>query len=99
MSITVIASFTAKAESVVDLKRELAVLIRETRKEPGCLAYRLFQSAENDCEFRMIEHWADEAALAAHFETPHLKAVFAVAPELLASKVEITRWSEVPDAD
>jgi quinol monooxygenase YgiN len=99
MSITVIASFTAKAESVADLKRELAVLIRETRQEAGCLSYRLFQSPENACQFRMIEQWADEAALAAHFNMPHTKAVFAVAPELLASKVEITRWSEVPDAD
>ena len=98
MSITVIASFTAKAEAVADLKRELALLIRETRKEAGCLSYRLFQSPENECEFRMIEQWADEAALNAHFEMPHTKAIFAVAPELLASKVEITRWSEVADA-
>ncbi len=94
-AITVIATFTSKPDTIDDLKRELAILVGETRKETGCLSYILHQSPEKPTEFAMIERWADETALNAHFGMPHTKAVFAVAPELLASAVSITRWIEV----
>ena len=44
----------------------------ETRKEPGCRFYAFYQALENPGLFRVFEEWDDEAALKAHFETPHM---------------------------
>ena len=43
----------------------------------------------------MHENWANDKALAAHFETSHLKAVLAVIPELLVEPVEIRRLKRI----
>jgi quinol monooxygenase YgiN len=51
-----------------------AVLARETRKEPGCRAYAFYQDIERPGTFRVFEEWDDDAALKAHFETPHMAA-------------------------
>lgn len=49
-------------------------LAHETRKEPGCRFYAFYQDIESPGVFRVFEEWDDEAALRAHFETPHMAA-------------------------
>ena len=41
--------------------------------EPGCLMYIVNRSTENPRHFLIYEQYADEAALAAHAETPMFK--------------------------
>lgn len=43
--------------------------------EDGCIAYRIYSDILNPRRFRIYEEWRDEAALQAHFDTPHM-AVF-----------------------
>ncbi len=57
-----------------------AVAVRAN--EPGCLRFEISQSLENPCVFTLAELYEDEAALAAHRETPHFKAFQVKAAEL-----------------
>ncbi|MEP6925341.1 MAG: putative quinol monooxygenase [Pyrinomonadaceae bacterium] len=89
--ITVIARFKAKPETVETVIELVSKMVSQTRTEAGCLNYDFHRDLEDSTLFYMHENWASEKALAAHFEEPHLKAAFAVVPELLAEPVEIRR--------
>jgi len=47
---------------------------RATRREDGCISYAFYADLEQEGAFRVFEEWKDDAALAAHFETPHMAA-------------------------
>ncbi len=50
-------------------------MMRATKAaEPGCLEYAFAQDLAEPGLLRVIERWADEAALTAHFATPHMAA-------------------------
>ena len=50
--------------------------IHSEQDEPGCLRFDLLQDAEDPNLFFYYEVYKDEAALAAHRETPHFKEYF-----------------------
>lgn len=50
-------------------------MMRVTRAaEPGCLEYAFAMDLAEPGLLRVVERWVDEAALAAHFSTPHMAA-------------------------
>jgi quinol monooxygenase YgiN len=52
-----------------------AEMMRATKaSEPGCLDYAFALDLAEPGLLRVIERWTDEAALAAHFATPHMAA-------------------------
>jgi quinol monooxygenase YgiN len=56
-------------ESVV--RSALLDMVGPSRMEPGCLCYNLHESNDEPGLFVFYEQWSDQAALDAHFETPH----------------------------
>lgn len=48
--------------------------IRASRQEPGCLDYAYARDLLDPDVLRITEHWADDAALQSHFQTPHTAA-------------------------
>jgi quinol monooxygenase YgiN len=52
----------------------MAAMVTASRAEPGCLAYAYAQDLFDPGLIHVAERWTDRATLAAHFETPHLKA-------------------------
>ncbi len=56
------------------LRGAAADMMRATRAEAGCLDYAFAVDLADPGLLRVIERWADEAALAAHFATPHMAA-------------------------
>ena len=61
------------------------------RDEPACLTYRAARSTEDPDMFVLYEEYEDEAALLAHRETPHFKALIegVIVPKLAAREREI----------
>jgi quinol monooxygenase YgiN len=49
-------------------------MIQTSRQEDGCLAYAYARDLLAPDTLRISEHWRDEAALNAHFQTPHMAA-------------------------
>ena len=41
--------------------------VRRSRAEPGCLLHSVHQDVEDPLKVVFLEHWADRAALVAHF--------------------------------
>jgi quinol monooxygenase YgiN len=84
-SLVVAAFWKAKpdeAEAVVGILRRF---VPQAQKEPGVRAFMIHQSKSEPSEFFFYEAFDDEAAFAAHQQTPHFKALIAgeALPKLL----------------
>ena len=92
----VVARFKAKPGKEAALKAGLTALVAPTQKDPGYLAYDLYESTQRPGEFVLVEAWASKELLAAHLDTPHLNDLKAKAPGLLAAPMEVKLFSEMP---
>ena len=92
-TVHVVARLVARPDTVAELRVLLLSLIEPTRREAGCLRYSLLQNTADPTDFTFVEEWVDQAALEAHFTTPHLQAALAQAPELLAASPDIRRYT------
>jgi quinol monooxygenase YgiN/catechol 2,3-dioxygenase-like lactoylglutathione lyase family enzyme len=67
-------------EEAYELMRSVA---RETRKEDGCLAYRLHRADEAPDTLVVYEAWASSAARDAHHKTSHMQGLMSAAGSLV----------------
>jgi len=58
------------------------------KDEPGCLRFDVIQDRDNANTFYFYEVYRDDAALAAHRETPHFKQYFEKTQRMLAAPPE-----------
>jgi len=85
--ITVVAKVVAKKVAVGAVKTELLKLIVPTRKESGCIEYRLHQDNQDPAVFIFYENWEDAASLEKHINTDHYKAYVRAVSEMIDEKV------------
>lgn len=90
--IVVCARFELKPENEAAYLKEAEPLIRATRKEDGCLSYVLHRETQNPLSYAVLEQWRDEAALNAHFQTPHVKEIGPKLNLLRVAPPTITRY-------
>ncbi len=92
--VTVVARVKAKSGKEGAVERELLQLVRETRREAGCLNYDLHRSADDSTVFLFYENWESLDHLNRHAESAHIKAFRAKAAtdELLDAPTQITLW-------
>ncbi len=57
--------------------------VTETNKEAGCVSYRLVNDCADSRVFIFVEQWETQAALDAHMQTPHFKALGPAIADLL----------------
>jgi quinol monooxygenase YgiN len=67
-----------------------------SRAEDGCRDYNFWFAFDDDHELLVYEEWDDQAALDAHFQTPHLQEFAQAIPTFVDGAPEITRY-EVAD--
>lgn len=96
--IYVIATLHIHPEKRASFLEDARTVIAHTVKEDGCISYDLVSSITQPNEFVFVERWSSRAALAAHFETPHLAEWRRVSADYLADrKVEIVHPERVED--
>lgn len=95
--LSVIAYVTAKAGQEERVRGALLELVRETRKERGCINYDLHQSEESAAEFAIYENWERPGDLEAHAQSAHLLAFRRNAAEMLEGPSEITKWKMISE--
>lgn len=95
-TVHVVAKFVAKPGQEASLKTAITALIAPTRKDPGYIAYDLYESTERPGEFVLVEEWETKDLLAAHLDTPHLNGFKAAAPDLLAVPLSVQLFAEMP---
>ncbi|WP_282151276.1 putative quinol monooxygenase [Ruegeria atlantica] len=66
-------------------------MVAETVKESGCLIYEFSQTLGQSNKFRVYEEWQDQAALEAHFVSPHMAEFQAVLGEVGVVSSDIYR--------
>lgn len=94
-TLRVLATCRAKADRLDEAKEVLSALVAPSRAEAGCIAYELQQNREDAADFAFVEEWTDEAALAAHAQTPHVQAARERFSELLEGTMSVRKYSLV----
>lgn len=92
------AFFTAKPGQSESLGARLLGLVGPTRREPGCLRYDIYHSADDPDAWFVYEDWRSQADFDAHMRTPYVQAFMADVPNLCADDVEICAYRRVSTA-
>jgi quinol monooxygenase YgiN len=74
VSVVLAGSFRVPPEKLAALKPHTLAVIAASRAEAGCLAYSFGADLEDEGLVHVFELWADQAALDAHYQTPHMDA-------------------------
>lgn len=96
MPVVVVASFTAKPESVDTVREACRAAVDEVHGEPGCQLYALH---ETNGTFVFVEQWADEEALKTHSTAPAIGKLFGVVGEHLDGAPDIKMLAPVVAGD
>ncbi|MHB1204080.1 MAG: putative quinol monooxygenase [Rhodospirillaceae bacterium] len=75
--VKIVAILVARPGKAEDLKALLHGMVAPCRAEPGNLCWDIWQDQANADRFVLDELYTDNAAIAAHRETPHFKNYFA----------------------
>lgn len=71
--ITIIADFDVKCGKEKDFIGFARECVTNTKKEAGCLSYRVYVSENDGTKFTFIEEWANETAVEKHNSSRHFK--------------------------
>lgn len=70
-------------------------LVRQTRKEAGCLSYDLTHDLKQEGHFIFIERWQDEEALENHIASEHFQRLVPLIDQHIITKAKYTRMTQV----
>ena len=93
--ITTIARLKAKPGAEARLEELLKSLIEPTRAESGCIDYTMHRDLEEPGAYYFYDNWRSQEDLDAHFETPHIKRVVEMMPDVLAEPLKLIRLEKV----
>ena len=72
--LVIVAVIETSADDIAALKNAIATMEQASREEEGCEDYTFCVELNDPTRMRITERWRDEAALKAHFESPHMAA-------------------------
>lgn len=73
--IKVIATNHLKPEQAEAFEPLFRELIEATRKENGCIEYRLFKKTDEPGAYTFVEEWENQAALNRHMASEHFTRI------------------------
>jgi quinol monooxygenase YgiN len=91
--IVLAAKFTGKPERRNEILRLTAIVAPPSRAEAGCITYNFYEQQPSANEFLFFEEWADQAALDAHFQTPHFNDFMKQFPDLIQGAPHIRTYA------
>lgn len=94
--LTIHVLIPAKPGKSEALGAALKALLEPTRKEKGCISYDAHKSNDDPDLYLMYENWESQAALDAHFQTPHLQDfVNTKMPELVQGGLDVKKFTRL----
>lgn len=96
MPVVIVASFTAKPDSIDAVRAACVKAIEAVHDEPGCELYSLHETGDT---FVFIEQWADADALKTHSTAPAIGALLADLKGHLAGAPDMKMLTPVPAGD
>ncbi|MGN0106590.1 MAG: putative quinol monooxygenase [Hominilimicola sp.] len=94
--ITIIAKFSVLPTSVEEFKKCAVNVVRDTRKEKGNLAYKIYQNRQNPTQFTFIEEWLNDTAIEQHNNAKHFIKFLEDIKPLTEGEVQIEQLNKVP---
>ena len=94
--ITIIAKFNVLSGSVEELKKCAVNVVRDTRKENGNLAYKIYQDRQDSTKFTFIEEWLNDTAIEQHNNAKHFIKFLDDIKPLTEGDVQIEQLNKVP---
>lgn len=70
----------------------IAAMVAASNAEEGCIAYAFTEDLLEPGVIHIVEKWRDEAALVAHFATPHMAAFQAALAGLDFQVIEALKY-------
>lgn len=86
-NVTVVAKLTVREDSIAPVRVELLKMIAPTRREEGCIEYRLHQEMENPAVFIFYENWQNMECLTKHLNSQHFQEYVAAVGDLVVDKI------------
>lgn len=93
--IKIVAKFTLKEDKIDEFKSLASELVTETRREDGCISYRLFQEMNNVKVLTFIEEWENQNALDRHMQSKHFKEILPKLAETQEKDADISIYQLV----
>jgi quinol monooxygenase YgiN len=87
--IYVVATLNIKPEMHAEFIAAATACIKETRKEPGNIAYDLHESVTDHSKMVFVEQWENAEALVPHRTAEHMKAFGRVAVKCMTAPPRI----------
>lgn len=94
-AVRVLAFFKLKPSRRDELEDILKIVTRETRKEPGNIAYVIHRSTKDPNELMLDEVWGDMKSLEEHLRTVHMQSALPKIKEMLDAPLRIETYTEV----
>ncbi len=91
--IVIIGKVSVQPDKLEQFFSEVNKAIEATLKEVGVSRYELVQSVGEPNTFLLIEEYADEAVLASHSETEHLKRLGSMLGTMLAGPPVVKKYN------
>ena len=83
------AKLTGKPEHRSELLALATFMLEPSRGESGCLSYNFHEQIPGSNQFFFFEEWESQAAIDAHFQTPHFAKFASAIPSLIEGAPEI----------
>lgn len=88
----VLAKAKVSADAMDAVRTAIADMVAASNAESGCIAYAFTQDLLEPGVIHIVEKWQDDAALSAHFATPHMAAFGAAVAELDFKVIEAVKF-------
>jgi quinol monooxygenase YgiN len=83
---------TGRVQVPADRREAFTAVAREmcsaSRRDEGCIGYRVYEDLEQPDHFVFIEEWQDDGALQAHFAQPHTATFMSALVPMLAAPAD-----------
>lgn len=90
--IAIIGQFDVNVEDTTSLADLMRTMMIETQKEKGCLHYAFSKDLATPNRFQLSELWDNDAALEAHFQSPHMASFRAGLAKLHIKQRTVKRY-------
>ncbi|WP_300576898.1 putative quinol monooxygenase [Phenylobacterium sp.] len=81
MSLVIAGTIRVPADRLEAFRPHMRAMLAASRAEDGCVDYAYAEDVAEPGLIRVFEVWRDQAAIDAHFQTPHMAAWRAAWPE------------------
>lgn len=82
----IIAHLSVNEKKVEQFLEFAKIVMKKSRREPGCLAYRLLNEIGKSSEFIVYERYVDQKAVELHNSSEHLEVFLKSVSTLLLGK-------------